>query len=181
MKRHALTICLLLAAIADAVAQYSFTPLEQQKISIETPALFERSDAFTVDFAMYGKRDYSFPLPVGTAKALADNEVEITTKAGDAVKAMFGGTVRISWQHPKYGWTVVLRHENGLETVYAHNRENRVKVGEHVEAGQTIAIVGGTEGRTYCLFSVMVNGCRINPHTIVALKSQRLLQQTLMR
>ena len=33
-------------------AQQKFTALEQQKISIETPGLFDRSDAFTVDFAL---------------------------------------------------------------------------------------------------------------------------------
>ena len=173
-------MALFLCMLSAVQAQESFTPLEQQKIALETPGLFDKSNAFTVDFATYAPSDYSFPLPVGTAKAGADNCLEIETKAGDAVKAMFDGTVRMAWLHPKYGHVVVVRHDNGLETVYARCRELRVTVGEKVKAGQTIAIVGGEGNRIYCEFAIMVNGGRINPAIIIAPKSHRLLQQTVM-
>ena len=41
-----------------------------------------------------------------------------------------------------------------------------------------IAIVGTREGETYCDFSIMVNGARINPETIIELKSHKLRRQT---
>ena len=132
-----------LCVAISAMAKDGFTPLEQQQISIETPGLFDKSDAFTVDFDMLADKDYSFPLPVGKAKLLKDNMVEISTKKGDAVKAMFAGKVRMSKHHAQYGHVVVIRHDNGLETVYACNAQNLVKVGDRVKAGQTIAIVGG--------------------------------------
>lgn len=47
-----------------------------------------------------------------------------------------------------------------------------------MDAGQTIAIVGTKEGETYCDFSIMVNGARINPETIIELKSHKLRRQT---
>ncbi len=157
-----------------------FTPLEQQQISISTPGLFDRSDAFTIDFSSLPSLDYSFPLPVGKATVTKDNNLMITTAKGDAVKAMFDGTVRLSRRHSRYGNVIVVRHDNGLETVYGHNAQNLVSVGQRVKAGQTIAIVGGAGGRTYCLFAIMVNGGRINPATIISLASHRLLRQTLL-
>ena len=161
-------------------AQTKFTALEQQKISIETPGLFEQSDAFTVDFALLRQDEYSFPLPVGKAEMGKDYGVEISSKKGDVVKAMFDGVVRMSWDHPKYGKVIVIRHDNGLETVYARNVENRVKVGDEVRAGQTIAMIGGDGDRSFCEFAMMVNGARINPEMVLDLKSHRLLQKTIL-
>lgn len=158
-------------------AKEEFTPLEQQQISIETPGLFSHSNTFQVDFTQLHKNGYSFPLPVGKALTINGSELEIETSKGDAVKAMFDGTVRLSrHQHP-YGNVIVLRHSNGLETVYALNAQNLVKVGDHVKAGQTIAIVGGTEGKAYCLFSIMVDGKRINPSTILNVHQHSLRKQ----
>ena len=175
------TILFIVAAMTlSACAQSKFTALEQQQISIEDPLLFEKSDAFTIDFAALRDKDYSFPLPVGKAKMGKDYNVEIETRKGDAVKAMFSGTVRLSKNNPPFGNVIVIRHDNGIETVYGNNAENLVKSGDRVKAGQTIAIVGTKEGRTYCEFSVMVNGGRINPEIIVSLKSHQLRPQTVL-
>lgn len=155
-----------------------FTPAEQQQVSIETPGLFSRSNAFQVDFSVLRDGEYSFPLPVGKATVVNGNQdLEISTASGDAVKAMFGGTVRLSRIHPTFGNVIVVRHDNGLETVYGHNAQNLVKVGQKVKAGQTIAIVGGEGGRVFCTFSIMVNGRRINPETIIESRSHRLRKQ----
>lgn len=104
--------------------------------------------------------------------------MRISTAKGDAVKAMFDGYVRLSRKTESMGNVIVIRHDNGLETVYANNAENLVKVGQSIDAGQTIAIVGSREGETYCDFSIMVNGARINPETIIELKSHKLRRQT---
>lgn len=166
--RSILTIAvlpLLLSTYAWAVDR--FTPAEQQQIQIATPGLFSKSSSFTVDFSTLSPSDWSFPLPVGRAEADATG-LNISTKAGDAVKAMFAGTVRLSRRHAGYGNVIVVRHNNGLETVYAHNAENLVKVGDRVKAGQTLAIVGGNgQGGGRLRFEVMVNGCIINPQTLI--------------
>lgn len=161
-------------------AQQNFSAAEQQQISIETPGLFARSSAFNVDFSTLRESEYSFPLPVGKAALNKDNTVSITTKEGDAVKAMFEGTVRLSRKHSDLGNVIVIRHRNGLETVYAGNAQNLVSVGKSVKAGQTIAIVGMKGGQAECTFSIMVNGGRINPQTLIDLNSHRLRRQTLL-
>lgn len=157
-----------------------FTAAEQQQISIATPGLFDQSPAFNVDFEIFRDKEYSFPLPVGKASLVSGNSaLKIETAKGDAVKAMFDGHVRLSRKTESQGNVIVIRHDNGLETVYANNAENLVKVGQRVDAGQTIAIVGTRNDETYCEFSIMVNGGRINPETVLEIKSHKLRRQTL--
>lgn len=170
---------LMLSLSSFMPAKNEFTAAEQQQVSIATPGLFAQSQAFNVDFEIFRAKEYSFPLPVGKASLINGNSVmRISTAKGDAVKAMFDGYVRLSRKTESMGNVIVIRHDNGLETVYANNAENLVKVGQHVDAGQTIAIVGTREGETYCDFSIMVNGARINPETIIELKSHKLRRQT---
>ena len=170
---------LMLSLSSFMPAKNEFTAAEQQQVSIATPGLFAQSQAFNVDFEIFRVKEYSFPLPVGKASLTNGNSVmRIETSKGDAVKAMFEGYVRLSRKTESMGNVIVIRHDNGLETVYANNAENLMKVGQHVDAGQTIAIVGTKEGETYCDFSIMVNGARINPETIIELKSHKLRRQT---
>lgn len=170
---------LMLSLSSFMPAKNEFTAAEQQQVSIATPGLFAQSQAFNVDFEIFRDKEYSFPLPVGKASLINGNSVmRISTAKGDAVKAMFDGYVRLSRKTESMGNVIVIRHDNGLETVYANNAENLVKVGQSIDAGQTIAIVGSREGETYCDFSIMVNGARINPETIIELKSHKLRRQT---
>lgn len=170
---------LMLSLSSFMPAKNEFTAAEQQQVSIATPGLFAQSQAFNVDFEIFRAKEYSFPLPVGKASLINGNSVmRISTTKGDAVKAMFDGYVRLSRKTESMGNVIVVRHDNGLETVYANNAENLVKVGQSIDAGQTIAIVGSREGETYCDFSIMVNGARINPETIIELKSHKLRRQT---
>ena len=170
--RHVFLFLSVMIALSSC-AQTQFTALEQQQISIEDPGLFEKSDAFTIDFSSGRDRDYSFPLPVGKAKVMSDYSV-------DAVKSMFAGVVRLSRYSATFGHVIVVRHGNGLETMYANNAENLVKSGDRVKAGQTIAIVGAEKGRTFCRFAIMVNGSRINPSIIISPESHMLRQQVVL-
>ena len=173
-------LCLFTSLSSFTPVKNQFSAAEQQQISIPTPGLFDQSPAFNVDFEIFRAKEYSFPLPVGKASLTSGNSaLKIETTKGDAVKAMFDGYVRLSRKTESQGNVIVVRHDNGLETVYANNAENLVKVGQHVEAGQTIAIVGTKNEETYCEFSIMVNGGRINPETILEIKSHRLRRQTI--
>ena len=160
--------CLLFVCPVCSQSIHEFTPAEQQSISVPTPGLFDRSDAFSIDFTDVPKDEYSFPLPVGKAELVNNNsELEISTTKGDAVKAMFPGVVRLSKHNAPFGNVIVIRHDNGLETVYGYNAQNLVRVGDKVKAGQTIAIVGGEGLKTFCNFAIMVNGRRITPSIIL--------------
>ena len=181
LKYNLFGVLFVVTTSAFAPANNTFTAAEQQQISIATPDLFSRSNAISIDLGILNDNEYSFPLPVGKAE-LTDNRqaLNIKTKEGDVVKAMFAGVVRLSRNVNGYGNVIVIRHDNGLETVYANNAQNLVKVGQKVSAGRSIAIVGSDGGKTYCKFSIMVNGGYINPETVLEVRSHKLRKQTLL-
>ena len=181
LKYNLFGVLFVVTTSAFAPANNTFTTAEQQQISIATPDLFSRSNTISIDLGILNDNEYSFPLPVGKAE-LTDNRqaLDIKTKEGDVVKAMFAGVVRLSRNVNGYGNVIVIRHDNGLETVYANNAQNLVKVGQKVSAGRSIAIVGSEGGKTYCKFSIMVNGGYINPETILEVRSHKLRKQTLL-
>jgi hypothetical protein len=181
LKYNLFGVLFVVTTSAFAPANNTFTTAEQQQISIATPDLFSRSNTISIDLGILNDNEYSFPLPVGKAE-LTDNRqaLNIKTKEGDVVKAMFAGVVRLSRNVNGYGNVIVIRHDNGLETVYANNAQNLVKVGQKVSAGRSIAIVGSEGGKTYCKFSIMVNGGRINPETVLEVRSHKLRKQTLL-
>lgn len=171
----------VMVTLAFAQTKNQFTAAEQQQISIETPGLFARSNAFNIDFSILSDKEYSFPLPVGKAKLINNNsQLEITTASGDVVKAMFDGVVRLSRKVDGFGNVIVIRHNNGLETVYSNNAQNMAQVGQRVKAGQTIAVVGTDGNQGKLIFAIMVNGGRINPETILGFKSHKLRKRTLL-
>lgn len=61
----ALLCCGFIIVSSFMPGKNQFTAAEQQQISIATPGLFERSNAFNVDFENFREKEYSFPLPSG--------------------------------------------------------------------------------------------------------------------
>ena len=96
--------------------------------------------------------------------------IDIGLKTGDPVGAAFSGKVRITrFDRGGYGYYVVIRHPNGLETVYGHLSEIKVFEGQSVVAGQTIGL-GGSTGRStgpHLHFETRFLGNPINPEKII--------------
>ena len=74
--------------------------------------------------------------------------VDISLRTGDPVHAAFGGTVRVASRMGGYGNCIVLRHPNGLETLYGHLSKINVRTNQHVEAGEVIGLGGNTGNST---------------------------------
>jgi len=95
---------------------------------------------------------------------------DIKLQVGDTVVAAFEGKVRVrQYERRGYGYYLVLRHPNGLETVYGHLSKFLVEEDEYVEAGQPIAL-GGNTGRStgsHLHFEFRFLGQAINPAEIV--------------
>ena len=73
---------------------------------------------------------------------------DIKVQIGDSIRAAWNGQVRIvGWDPRGYGYFVVLRHDNGLETVYGHLSNPLVDEFEKVQAGDVIGL-GGNTGRS---------------------------------
>ncbi|MBI3336730.1 peptidoglycan DD-metalloendopeptidase family protein [Candidatus Peregrinibacteria bacterium] len=96
--------------------------------------------------------------------------VDMQTKGGGPVFVAEDGVViraEEGW-NGGYGNVIEVDHGNGLTTLYAHNKEHFVKIGDRIKRGQVIAWMGNT-GRTYgqtgihVHFEVHVNGVKRNP------------------
>ncbi len=70
--------------------------------------------------------------------------IDISLEPGTPIRAAADGTVIFSGWKDGYGNAVVVKHENGYITVYAHNRSNAAREGEEVKRGQEIALSGMT-------------------------------------
>lgn len=93
--------------------------------------------------------------------------IDIATAYGTTIVAADGGKVIYSGNRGTgYGNYVVIDHENGLQTYYAHCSSLIVSVGERVYKGQAIARVGSTGKSTgnHCHFEVRKNGTAVNPY-----------------
>lgn len=101
----------------------------------------------------------------GWRKSEFHHGLDIACPVGTPIRAAQAGVVVFSGTKSVYGKTVIIRHTNGMETLYAHNSKNMVKVGQQVKKGQVIALVGVT-GRTtgpHLHFQVNYNGGTLNP------------------
>ena len=80
----------------------------------------------------------------GRKHGKAHDGVDIAAARGVSVMAASAGEVIFSNKHGGYGNLVIIRHGDGLVTVYAHNDKNLLKKGDKVRRGQAIAKVGDT-------------------------------------
>lgn len=107
--------------------------------------------------------------------------VDIDLETGDAVVAAFEGVVRVARRHRTFGNVVVIRHWNGLETLYGHLSELKVHSGQEVLAGDTIGL-GGSTGRStgsHLHFETRFLGSPIDPKFIFDLESGELKSREL--
>ena len=92
--------------------------------------------------------------------------LDIKVYIGDTIKAAFSGKVRVVRYEAKgYGNYVVIRHNNGLETIYGHLSKHLVKENQIVRAGEPIGL-GGNTGRStgsHLHFETRLNGVALNP------------------
>ncbi len=91
--------------------------------------------------------------------------VDFRAKYGTPIKAVLPGVVKTSAYLGSKGRTVIIKHDNGLETVYAHCSQLKAKRGQRVNQGETIGYVGNT-GRvtgTHLHFEVLKAGKSQDP------------------
>jgi murein DD-endopeptidase MepM/ murein hydrolase activator NlpD len=106
--------------------------------------------------------------------------IDIDLETGDLVGAAFDGKVRIVKKSDSYGNVVVIRHNNGLETFYAHLSKTNVEVGQDVFAGDVVGL-GGNTGHSHgshLHFEVRYMGQPINPSSIISFNEQKLISNS---
>ena len=103
--------------------------------------------------------------------------IDIRLKTGDTVLSAFEGKVRIAKKSATYGNVVVIRHNNGLETLYAHLSKINVEVGQNIDAGRCLGLGGNTGHSTgsHLHFEVRFKGQPLNPNEIISFKNYSLI------
>ncbi|MCB9071548.1 MAG: peptidoglycan DD-metalloendopeptidase family protein [Prevotellaceae bacterium] len=103
--------------------------------------------------------------------------IDLGVKIGDTIRATFGGKVRIvDYERKGYGHYLVIRHNNGLETVYAHLLEVLVNVNQTVKAGDIIALGGNTGHSTgpHLHYEIRFLGNAFNPTKLIDFQTKKL-------
>jgi murein DD-endopeptidase MepM/ murein hydrolase activator NlpD len=125
-----------------------------------------RIDCSNFVLPIYGKVTSKF----GRRRYRYHYGTDLRLNVGDSIRCAFAGKVRIIEYEPGgYGHYVVVRHDNGLETVYAHLSQVLVNLNQYVKAGQMIAL-GGNTGRStgpHLHFETRYLGNAINPDYLI--------------
>lgn len=164
----------------DIAAEFSW--YEKNHVRVADSRFAGDSVKIYIDLLSLSLEPHSYPLPgaklispfAGRRKNHAG--VDLKTFAGDTVRAVFNGVARMAKSYSGYGNVIVVRHYNGLETVYSHNSKHLVSQGAIVRAGQPIALVGRTGRATteHLHFETRVNGRAFNPAMIFDLQKREL-------
>lgn len=142
------------ASLAPPTANSRSTPTAPAKrpkatpIGIDRGPKPERSLAWPVDGVLFGR--------FGPRNGSPHDGIDIAAPEGTSVRAAADGAVLFAGVQRGYGNLVIVRHEGGLITVYAHNVKNLVREGDRVRVGEEIAKVGRTGRATgpHCHFEV---------------------------
>jgi murein DD-endopeptidase MepM/ murein hydrolase activator NlpD len=105
-----------------------------------------------------------------TGKSHFHTGVDLMSESGDdKVFAVKPGVVVMSEFHGQYGNTVVVRHSNGVESLYAHMAQLLVKVGDKVTTDNVLGYIGNTGFSTgkHLHFEILVGGYPVNPQKVI--------------
>jgi murein DD-endopeptidase MepM/ murein hydrolase activator NlpD len=91
--------------------------------------------------------------------------IDLAAPAGSPVKTAAPGVTLFAGEQKGYGFIVIVEHTGGLVTLYAHNRDLRVKTGQRVREGQVVATVGdsGKTSGPHLHFEVRRDGVPVDP------------------
>ena len=107
--------------------------------------------------------------------------LDIKVYIGDTIRAAFDGKIRIVKYEPKgYGKYVVIRHHNGLETIYGHMSKHLVEEDQVVKAGDPIGL-GGNTGRStgsHLHFETRLCGVALNPALMFDFRNQDVVSDS---
>lgn len=110
------------------------------------------------------------------------NGVDINCDQWDSIQSAFSGRVRFAKEYEGYGKVVIVRHYNGLETLYAHLASIKVKTGQFIKAGDLIGLAGSTgnsEG-SHLHFEIRFKDQILNPENVIDFKTFTLRSDSLL-
>ncbi len=167
----------------------SFTNIEKCIVGLKDETLFRKHPEIILHFENITDNSYHFPLPgarllspYGRRNGRQHTGIDLKINRRDTIYATFDGIVRMVGWARGYGNVIVIRHYNGLETVYAHNSKHMVSSGDKIIAGTPIALTGSTGRATtdHLHFEIRMNGTPINPNIIIDFTTQQIRNQRIV-
>ena len=140
-------------------------------------------DTYTIDLTGFHMPTPSTKItsPFGPRWRRMHNGLDLKVNIGDTIVAAFDGKVRIvKYERRGYGKYVVIRQDNGLETVYGHLSKQLVEENQLVKAGEVIGL-GGNTGRStgsHLHFETRFLGIAINPIYMFDFPKQDIVADT---
>ena len=151
-------------------------------ISEMTPVEIKLTDAEHGKSFVFPTPEYARPTShFGPRRRRFHYGLDLAMPTGEPIYAAFDGVVRFSKYNRSYGHLIVIRHDNGLETYYAHLSKRHVAPGTRVKAGEEIGLCGNT-GRSrgsHLHFEIRYNGNAMNPEDVISCETHILIKPTL--
>lgn len=168
----------------DILMAFDPTQLHALKMDISemTPVEVKLTDAENGKFFVFPTPEYARPSShFGPRRRRFHYGLDLAMPTGEPIYAAFDGVVRFSKYNSSYGNLIVIRHDNGLETYYAHLSKRHVTPGTRVKAGEEIGLCGNT-GRSrgsHLHFEIRYKGNAINPENVISCETRTLLAPTI--
>jgi murein DD-endopeptidase MepM/ murein hydrolase activator NlpD len=151
-------------------------------ISDMEPVDIQLTDAAGGKFFVFPTPEYARPSShFGPRRRRFHYGLDLAMPTGEPIYAAFDGVVRFSKYNRSYGNLIVIRHDNGLETYYAHLSKRHVTPGTRVKAGEEIGLCGNT-GRSrgsHLHFEIRFNGNAMNPEDVISCETRTLIKPNL--
>ncbi len=170
----------------DFVNEHNWDTLHVRRFDVSNiPA---KNDTTVIPLYNEGDSPFIFPYegqllsPFGYRGRHFHAGVDIRCNLNDTIRCAFDGTVRIARRYGGYGNMVVVRHNNGIETLYGHLNKIIARVDQPIKAGEPIGL-GGHTGHATCVhlhFETRYLGEPFNPMNIMSITDHDLLSDTLM-
>jgi len=139
-------------------------------------------DSFRIDLSGYcmPTTNTKITSKFGPRRRRMHQGIDVKVYIGDTIRAAFNGKVRVvknQGRRTGYGKYIIIRHDNGLETVYGHLSKQLVSEDQYVEAGEVIGL-GGNTGRStgsHLHFETRFLGQAINPALLFDFEKQDIV------
>ena len=175
--------------ISDYLRAIEFTEMPEEydrwsdtKINPYQVSLVDMKDTVKIDLSGYCPPSLKYVTSnFGFRKWRFHYGIDLKVHKGDTVMNAFDGVVRITKRARDYGYYVLIRHSNGLETLYAHLSKITVKPGDTLRSGVPVGL-GGSTGRStgyHLHFEIRYLGNPINPNDIIDFEKNCVKNQIL--
>lgn len=157
--------------------RYSWTPLRVNPYGVQLESIPDSTYIDCRDF-VYPTTSNRVTSDYGWRWRRMHQGIDIGLDIGDTIRAPFSGRIRlVDYERRGYGHYLVIRHDNGLETVMAHMSRVLVSVNQDVVAGEPIGLGGSTGHSTgpHLHFEVRFLGNSFNPVKLINFETKKCL------